>query len=114
MAPVASLAMLFATTGCESPVDLGPVADAHSVADIRAALGGGAHAAASGGAAAAGAAATGTGWGTIKGRFVYDGAPPKMAPYDVSKDQATCAPGGGARRRGLSAARSRLSRRLAW
>ena len=40
------------------------------------------------------AAATGTGWATIKGRFVYDGAPPKMPPYAVTKDQATCAPGG--------------------
>jgi plastocyanin len=82
-----------AVVGCESHANLGPVADARSVADIRTALAGSAQAATAGTGGTA-AAATGTGWGTIKGRFVFDGTPPKMAPYAVTKDQATCAPGG--------------------
>jgi plastocyanin len=79
------------TVGCNSRVSLGPVADAHSVADLRSAFGGKEQAAASDAGAPA---ATGTGWATIKGRFVFDGTPPKLAPYAVTKDQATCAPGG--------------------
>ncbi|RIK85230.1 MAG: hypothetical protein DCC67_04215 [Planctomycetota bacterium] len=52
-----------------------------------------------GDAEAAGAdeqAATGTGWATLRGRFVYEGQPPQMPPYQVNKDAATCAPGGAA------------------
>lgn len=79
--------------GCNSRVSLGPVADAHSVADIRTAFGGAEQAAAAGSGGAA-PAAIGTGWATIKGHFVFDGTPPKMSPYGVTKDQATCAPGG--------------------
>ena len=60
--------------------------------DIRTAFGGRRQAAAASEGAAA--AATGTGWATIKGQFVFDGTPPKMPPYAVTKDQATCAPGG--------------------
>ncbi len=30
------------------------------------------------------------GWGSIKGRFVYDGAPPKAGPIAVNKDREFC------------------------
>ncbi len=40
------------------------------------------------------AASTGTGWATLKGRFVFDGDAPAMPPYGVNKDEAVCAPGG--------------------
>jgi hypothetical protein len=46
------------------------------------------------GADSAAAAATGTGWGTLKGRFTYPDEPPTMPPYGVNKDQSVCAPGG--------------------
>ena len=79
--------------GCESRVELGPVADARAAEEIRKAFGGTTEE--SGGAAAGDAAgATGTGWGTIRGRFTFDGAPRQMTPYNVNKDGATCAPGG--------------------
>jgi plastocyanin len=92
IAAIAGVVAIVAATGCGSHVYLGPVADAHSVADIRTALGGAEQAASASSSAAP--AATGSGWGTIKGRFVFDGTPPKLAPYAVTKDQATCAPGG--------------------
>lgn len=77
--------------GCNSRLVQGPVASAKSAEEIR-----GAFAAAStgGGGGAGEAAATGTGWATLKGRFVFDGTAPTMAPYNVTKDMATCAPGG--------------------
>jgi hypothetical protein len=75
--------------GCGSQVDLGPVGNLPTALDIRTALGGRGD---SGGAQAA--ASTGTGWATLRGRFVYDGTAPQMTPYSVTKDQATCAPGG--------------------
>lgn len=40
------------------------------------------------------AASTGTGWATVRGRFVYDGTPPQMPPYNVDRDDAVCKPGG--------------------
>jgi plastocyanin len=40
------------------------------------------------------AAPTGTGWATLRGQFVYDGTPPTMPPYNVSKEHQICGPGG--------------------
>lgn len=77
------------TAGCGSRVDFGPVANAKSAAEIRATFG--SAAAADGGGEAA---STGTGWGTLRGRFTFDGTAPTMAPYNVTKDQATCTIGG--------------------
>lgn len=74
--------------GCDRPAELGPVADATAVARIREALGAGAE------TGAAAEAVTGTGWATIKGRFVFGGERPVMPPYKVDKDQDVCAPGG--------------------
>lgn len=75
-----------AVVGCQRPAELGPVANASASKTIREAFaqGGGEE----GGDSAA--VATGTGWATLKGRFVYDGVPPQMPPYNVNKDQAVC------------------------
>lgn len=76
--------------GCQRYEDLGPVADVSASMKMREAFSSGSDDT----SASAGPAATGTGWATIKGRFVYDGEPPAMEPYNVNKDQATCSPGG--------------------
>lgn len=78
-------------SGCQRSDELGPVASA-SASAIREAFASGAGESSSGGAAAS----TGTGWATLKGRFVFDGTVPEMQPYNVNKDQATCSPGGNA------------------
>lgn len=72
--------------GCQSRVDLGPAADAASTRAIRAAFASGKGAA----AAAPAAKATGTGWATIRGQFVYDGTPPEPKPYNVTKEPEVC------------------------
>jgi hypothetical protein len=76
--------------GCNRQVDLGPVADIQTARTIREALTAGG--AAEGGETAE--AATGTGWATLRGQFVYDGTPPERPPYNVSKEHNICAPGG--------------------
>lgn len=85
-ARLALLIALAGSTGCRPSEDIGPVADASSAAKIRDSL--------SSGAGEPGASkatvSAGTGWATIKGRFVFDGTPPTMAPYNANKDQATC------------------------
>jgi hypothetical protein len=81
-------ALCTAPLGCERRSEAGRVADPTAVADIRRALAG------EGGGAGAAEAVVGTGWATLKGKFTYEGDPPAMPPYDVNKDQATCAPGG--------------------
>ncbi|HEX4000768.1 MAG TPA: hypothetical protein VHX65_19625 [Pirellulales bacterium] len=43
-----------------------------------------------GGLSLAASAARAAEWGSIKGRFVYDGTPPVPAKLDINKDQATC------------------------
>jgi len=85
-AQLALLIALLASIGCRPSEDIGPVANAASAAKIRESLSSGSGEASSSKAAAA----TGTGWATLKGRFVFDGTPPTMAPYNANKDQATC------------------------
>jgi hypothetical protein len=77
-----------ALAGCNRSAELGPVADAGTAEAIRKAL--------SAGDAESGQAAapTGTGWATIKGQFVYDGDPPKMPPYEVTKEHQICTENG--------------------
>ena len=82
--------LLLGFTGCQRADELGPVASATSVSTIREAMASNSGAGSSGGAAAS----TGTGWATLKGRFVFDGTPPTMQPYNANKDMGTCAPGG--------------------
>jgi hypothetical protein len=76
--------------GCNSQMDLGPVGNARVASEIRTSLGGSEAA----GDASASSASTGTGWATLRGRFIFDGAPPDMSPYNVTKDQAVCTIGG--------------------
>src|SRR4051794_27222049 len=75
--------------GCNRPVDLGPVSDSGATA-IRAAF--------TSKQIASGEKAvekpTGTGWATLRGQFVFDGAPPEPQPYSVTKEMDVCAPGG--------------------
>lgn len=86
---VAAIAIIVA--GCERQSVLGPVANAASAKTIREALLAGN---AKGGEKEA--ASTGTGWATLKGQFVYDGDPPKMPPYHVTKEPEICTINGSA------------------
>ena len=81
---------LAAVIGCGHADIRGPMAKTNDAIAIRKALAGPAGESGS----AQQAASTGTGWATLKGRFVFDGTPPTMPPYNVTKDQATCSPGG--------------------
>jgi len=81
----------FGLTGCNERADLGPVADAATVEAYRTALVA-AGESAEGGKAAAGP--TGAGWATIRGQFIFDGTPPQMTPYNVSKEQNICSVNG--------------------
>src|SRR5215212_1069351 len=76
--------------GCNKRVELGPVADAASAKSIREAFAVGQ---AAGGEKAA-VKATGTGWATLRGQFVYDGTPPEQPPYSVTKEADVCTVGG--------------------
>ncbi len=76
-----------ALAGCDRQVNLGPVADAATVEAIRTALTKSDASAEDGEAAAA---ATGTGWATIRGQFVFDGPPPERNPYNVTKEHSIC------------------------
>lgn len=82
---------MLALAGCGPGPDPGPVANPQQVRAIRMAL---TSSSGTSGAASQSTASTGTGWATIRGRFLYDAAPPSMPPYDVTKDQTICAPGG--------------------
>jgi len=73
------------TAGCGSRAELGPIADASAAKAIRDVL-----VTAKAGGAQAAAGVTGTGWGTIKGQFVFDGDPPQMQPYGVTKEHEIC------------------------
>ncbi|WP_146452068.1 hypothetical protein [Bythopirellula polymerisocia] len=71
--------------GCRRVTDFGPVANPAAAVKVREALLGEA------GSGEEGAAvATGTGWASLKGTFIFDGTPPEMEPYNVNKDQAAC------------------------
>ena len=76
-------------TGCQRADELGPIAVSATSQTIREAF------SSAGGESSSGVAvASGTGWATLKGRFVFDGTPPTMQPYNANKDQATCTVGG--------------------
>jgi len=82
--------MLVGIAGCRPSDAPGPVARSSSSETIREAFSSGSGEASSTGAVAS----TGTGWATLKGRFIFDGTPPTMAPYNANATLATCAPGG--------------------
>jgi hypothetical protein len=80
-----------ATVGCGPGRVTAPGADVEAAGKIRATL-------VSAGGSASGttaeAAATGTGWGTLRGRFVFAGAAPQAKPLVVDKDTEVCSMGG--------------------
>ena len=82
-----SLALLASAmaAGCDHREQLGPVANISSTEMIREAFIAGVEQSGEGAVVA-----TGTGWGTLKGRFTYDGEPPQMQPYNVNKDTEAC------------------------
>ncbi len=79
-------ALLASVTGCKKPSPITPEIDTKAAIDLR---GGGGEAA--GGATTAEAQPTGTGWGTLKGKFVYAGdAPAPTFLSTAGKDGAVC------------------------
>lgn len=87
---VAAATAAVVVAGCSDADHLGPVADSRAALAIRDAISSGV----GGGAEAGATGPVGTGWATLRGRFIYDGTPPQMEPYNVSRDYATCSPGG--------------------
>jgi uncharacterized lipoprotein NlpE involved in copper resistance len=82
---VTTLLVVFVLVGCNRREDLGPVANISASERIREALASGSE-----GGAENAVVATGTGWGTLKGKFLYEGEPPQMQPYNVNKDMEAC------------------------
>ena len=80
-----------ATVGCGPSRVSAPGADVEAAGKIRATL-----VSASGNSvgATADAASTSTGWGTLRGRFVFAGAAPEAKPLVVDKDTEVCSMGG--------------------
>jgi len=78
--------LLGSISGCNKTTSADPLPNLEVAATLRK---GGA-----GGGAEAGPVSTGTGWGTIKGRFVYAGDPPKLEPLVMTKDKEMCGGGG--------------------
>lgn len=72
-------------SGCERVDELGPTAQVSVASNIREAF-----ASSETGSLEEKVVSTGTGWGTLKGQFIYDGNPPEMPPYNVNKDVSTC------------------------
>lgn len=90
MARFIPLVLLVAcATGC-GPVRVGaPVADVAAAAALRESLSSGAAE-----SAAAEAAPVGTGWATLKGRFLFAGTPAERKALVVDKETEVCTPGG--------------------
>jgi hypothetical protein len=76
---------LVVSSGCRQS-ELGEVADAGAIVDIRTAF----SSSNEGGAGGAAVESTGTGWATLKGRVVFNGPPPAMKRVAVTKDHAVC------------------------
>jgi hypothetical protein len=86
---LASLASLL-SSGCSRPVSASPNPQPAVAAEIRKALESGATAE----TGATATASTGTGWGTLKGRFVYAGDPPAPTALQANKDTEVCGASG--------------------
>jgi len=79
------------TVGCGPGRVTAPGADAEAAGKIRATL---VSASSVSGDSAAGSASTGTGWATLRGRFMFAGASPQPKPLVVDKDTEVCSMGG--------------------
>ncbi|MFM8734472.1 MAG: hypothetical protein ACKOC8_04675 [Pirellulales bacterium] len=75
-----------ACIGCGTQRVAAPVADSRAAAEIRAGL----VSASSAGGGEAGTAVAGSGWATLKGRFVFAGDPGQPKPLAVDKDTEVC------------------------
>ena len=84
-------AALLMVSGCGRSVSASPRPQSALAAEIRENLLSGAGE--SGGKEAA--ASTGTGWGTLRGKFTYAGDPPAPGQLTVTKDTEVCGAGGG-------------------
>lgn len=80
------LAALIACMGCGPQRVEAPVADSRAAAEIRAGLASGKAEEGEAGAAVA----TGSGWASLKGRFVFAGTPGQPRPLVVDKDTEVC------------------------
>lgn len=80
-------------SGCGDSRVRQPVVDSSAVKELRTELVSSTGAA--DGGEAEGAAATGTGWGTLKGRFVFAGTPADAKALAVDKDTEVCSKDGG-------------------
>ncbi len=81
---------IVALSGCGRPIAGDPAADSAAAQAIRLTLVSNSSVTGATGAAETQAAAKATGWGTIKGRFVYDGTPPSPQPLNINKDVDVC------------------------
>jgi len=86
----AALLACLLTFGCSPERVSTPGADAGRAEQLRATL----STATGGGDAGGAAASTGTGWGTLKGRFLFAGAPGESKPLMVDKDTEICSKAG--------------------
>jgi hypothetical protein len=82
--------LLAALVGCGAERVSTPTVDAEAAGTLRATL----VSASSPAGGGAEAAATGTGWGTLKGRFVFAGNPGSAKPLLVDKDTEVCSKAG--------------------
>jgi len=82
--------LLAALVGCGAERVSTPTVDAEAAGKLRATL----VSASSPAGGGAEAAATGTGWGTLKGRFVFAGNPGSAKPLLVDKDTEVCSKAG--------------------
>jgi hypothetical protein len=80
------VAVVTCVSGCGQSRLAAPQADAAAAKTIRAAIAG----ASSAGDSASEGAASGTGWATLKGRFVFGGAPGQPKALVVDKDTEVC------------------------
>ncbi|MFM7207410.1 MAG: hypothetical protein ACKO4T_12165 [Planctomycetaceae bacterium] len=87
-APFGLVAALF--TGCGPQRVAAPVADTAAAARIRESLQGSPAGTASAAAEGGAAASTGTGWATLKGRFVFAGDAGQPKPLVIDKDTEVC------------------------
>jgi hypothetical protein len=87
---VSSIACLLALAGCGRSRVSVPAPDAEVAGRLRSTLATAAAAAAAG----AGEQVSGTGWGTLKGRFTFAGTPGQPKSLVVDKDTEVCSKGG--------------------
>jgi plastocyanin len=88
MSGLMALAAIVVLGGCARPMPNDPAPNAEAAGKIRATLVSNSATTSSGGGEAQ--AAKSTGWGTIKGRFVFDGTPPTPGNISITKDQEVC------------------------